>query len=58
MTRRRKLADTPLCERCGQIATDVHHRHDLAQGGNPWALDGLEALCHACHSRETRARQT
>lgn len=57
ITRRRKLSLTPLCERCGDIATDVHHREDIQQGGSPWAISNLEALCHPCHSQETRRRQ-
>ena len=58
MTRRTKLAANPICECCdNRIATDVHHKIDLREGGDPWAIDGLEALCHACHSQETRARQ-
>lgn len=54
--RRRKLFETPLCERCPEIATDVHHRTDIQDGGDPWDLANLESLCHACHSRETRRR--
>lgn len=52
MTRKRKLSITPLCERCFEIATDVHHKRGVAN--DPWALDGLEALCVSCHSKETR----
>lgn len=54
-TRKRVLSEHPLCK-CGEIATDVHHREDLADGGDPWDLEGLEALCHSCHSTETRNR--
>ena len=59
MTRKAYLAKQPLCETegCGEIATDVHHRVDLADGGDPWNLEGLEALCHSCHSSTTRQRQ-
>jgi 5-methylcytosine-specific restriction endonuclease McrA len=57
LTRRSKLFDTPLCERCGTIATDVHHKIDLSAGGDPWALEGLESLCASCHARHTRATQ-
>jgi 5-methylcytosine-specific restriction endonuclease McrA len=57
MTRRHKLSLTPLCERCDDIATDVHHRNDIQAGGDIWNLDNLEALCHRCHSQETRRRQ-
>lgn len=60
LLRRRKLFETPLCEAegCGEIATDVHHRTDLADGGDPWKLANLQSLCHSHHSRETRAAQT
>jgi 5-methylcytosine-specific restriction enzyme A len=54
-TRNAILSDNPLCP-CGAIATDVHHRVDLADGGDPWARTNLEALCHPCHSRLTRRR--
>lgn len=53
--RRHKLHFDPLCEQCGVIATDVHHKHGVV--ADPWALDGLEALCHSCHSKVTRAEQ-
>ncbi len=55
-TRTRFLFDHPLCE-CGEIATDVHHRVDLADGGDPWSTENLEALCHCCHAKLTRSRQ-
>ena len=57
LTRRHQLDRHPLCE-CGEIATDVHHLKDLADGGNPWSPDNLQSLCHACHATITRARQT
>ena len=53
-TRRRVLFERPLCERCGEVATDVHHRDGYDA---PYNLDGLEPLCHPCHSRVTRAEQ-
>ena len=56
-TRERYLLEHPLCERCGALGTDVHHRIDLADGGDPWSFTNLEGLCHACHSRITRAGQ-
>lgn len=55
-TRRRVLFEDPLCP-CGAIATDVHHRVDLADGGDPWARSNLQALCHSCHARITRKEQ-
>jgi 5-methylcytosine-specific restriction protein A len=57
LTRRAQLHRHPLCAVCGAVATDVHHKRDLADGGDPWALEGLESLCHSCHSQETRRRQ-
>lgn len=56
MTRRAVLATQPVCE-CGELTTDVHHKVDIADGGDPWAPENLEALCHSCHSRLTRAGQ-
>ncbi len=53
-TRRRVLFDRPLCERCGAIAEDVHHRDGYE---DPYDLDGLEPLCHSCHGKVTRAEQ-
>jgi 5-methylcytosine-specific restriction protein A len=60
LTRDRYLFWNPICDTsgCNMIATDVHHRTDLDQGGDPWDLDNLQALCHQCHSIETRRRQT
>lgn len=55
MLRRSVLFERPLCA-CGAIATDVHHKHDIADGGDPWDPANLEALCHPCHSRITRRR--
>lgn len=56
--RRAKLAQDPICERCDRaLSQQVHHKVDLADDSDPFALEGLEALCASCHSRETRARQ-
>lgn len=56
--RRHKLNACPICERCHkQLATDVHHKQAIQAGGNPWLLSNLEALCHPCHSMETRREQ-
>lgn len=54
-TRTKFLFDHPLCK-CGEIATDVHHRVDLKDGGDPWDFGNLEALCHACHAAITANR--
>lgn len=55
LTRRRYLFEHPLCEcGCGQIAEDVHHKVDIAKGGDPWDPANLEALTHSCHAKITR----
>lgn len=56
-TRRAQLMRQPLCEECGRIATDIHHRVDLVDGGNPWAPENLASLCRKHHSQITRKRQ-
>jgi HNH endonuclease len=40
-----------VCERCGREAKtlDVHHRIALKDGGPPYDMDNLEALCRPCH---------
>lgn len=59
LLRRAYLFDHPLCEcGCGELAEDVHHKQDIAQGGNPWDRANLEALTHSCHSTITRRQQT
>jgi hypothetical protein len=50
------LTHHPLCS-CGEIATDVHHLVDLADGGQPYAWANLSAMCKRCHSQITRRRQ-
>lgn len=38
------------CERCGAGGKlQVHHVKPLAQGGPPFDLDNLMALCPPCH---------
>jgi 5-methylcytosine-specific restriction endonuclease McrA len=54
--RRHILHHTPLCT-CGEIATDVDHITPIEQGGDPWSPTNLQALCHPCHSRKTKAEQ-
>lgn len=55
------LADEPLCRHCvatGYVtpATDVDH---IVNGQGDYtddnSRDNLQALCHECHSRKTRA---
>lgn len=61
LTRSYYLFNHPLCEcddpTCFEIATDVHHRIDLADGGAPYDQANLQALAAACHSKLTRANQ-
>jgi len=52
------LNQHPLCERCEaqdvvRLATDVHHRKPLNEGGAD-DESNYESLCHECHSAETR----
>ena len=57
MTRRRQIVREPLCEIFVRIATDVHHRVDLRDGGDPSASANLASLCHECHANVGRERQ-
>lgn len=42
------------CERCGSAgALEVHHRVRLADGGDPWNPESLEAVCRTCHMRQS-----
>lgn len=64
LLRRRKLFLNPLCEYvdpdegpCTEVATDVHHRVAIAEGGAKWELANLEALCRKHHGWHTRQEQ-
>lgn len=52
------------CRLCGRPATEVDHRVELADGGAPFDLENLQALCPECHdaksaeSRFQRVRQS
>mgnify|MGYP001591994921 CR=1 FL=1 len=48
-TRLAWLRDHPECERCGGMASEVHHAVAVARGGGSEA-DNLVSLCKACHS--------
>jgi 5-methylcytosine-specific restriction enzyme A len=62
LTRRAKLFANPLCELehpgCLGIASKVHHRVAMEDGGADYDLDNLVSTCKPCHSRETRREQT
>lgn len=50
----------PLCEEClknnrTELATEVHHIVELADGGAPLDKKNLRALCHRCHMEITKA---
>ena len=48
-------SERPQCERkCGRVATELHHKLRLADGGDPFALDNIEKLCHFCHAADHR----
>ena len=50
----RVMATHPLCQRCGTSpSTELNHILPLSLGGGH-GIENLEALCHACHARETR----
>src|SRR5690349_18252033 len=49
-----KLAQQPTCERCGEPATDVHHKDEAGlDGPAAYSIENAEALCHSCHSKHT-----
>lgn len=37
-----------MCERCGGVGTDVHHRKNRSQGGR-WDTANCTLLCRPCH---------
>lgn len=42
------------CQGCGRAGRlEVDHVVPLAAGGEPWALDNLQALCVGCHIAKT-----
>jgi len=53
--RRRKLYMNPICELCDQaLATEVHHKVAMEDGGAPYSFANVVSTCKPCHSRETR----
>src|SRR5262245_14628816 len=64
--RRTVLAATPWCgwivdastgRTCGALATDVDHIVAVADDGDRWSLDNLQALCRRHHSMKTASEQ-
>jgi hypothetical protein len=53
-TRKTVLArDRTTCQRCGRSASDVDHRVELIDGGAPFDLENLQALCGPCHDAKS-----
>lgn len=50
---REVFANLGSCERCGNPATDRHHKD-----GNTWnnAVENIEVLCRPCHTRHHATR--
>jgi 5-methylcytosine-specific restriction protein A len=51
------VRDHYVCCICGAPATEVDHIQSIESGGSKLALDNLQSLCRACHSRKTRDEQ-
>lgn len=46
------------CQHCGRAGRlEADHIKPLDEGGDPWALDNLQALCKACHQAKTLAER-
>ena len=42
------------CQQCGKAGVlECDHKLPLADGGEPWAMSNLRALCRGCHIRIT-----
>ena len=44
------VQDVILCERCSNIAVDIHHLTFKSQGGKD-EISNLMALCRCCHDK-------
>ena len=55
--RRAVLREFPECqlrfEGCTIWGTEVDHRVPLFVGGEPWAWDNLQSVCHECHTKKS-----
>ena len=46
------------CRKCGGAGRlECDHIRPLHRGGDPWAMDNLQALCRGCHIAKTRAER-
>lgn len=48
------LRECPLCQRCGAVGQEVHHRDGDSSNNEP---GNLETLCQSCHSGHTMRHQ-
>jgi len=53
MVRAQQLADHPLCDTCGALATEVDHRDGCDYATQRYDPDWLRSLCGPCHARRT-----
>jgi 5-methylcytosine-specific restriction endonuclease McrA len=59
MFRKHKLFLNSICEICCKaLATEVHHKTAMQDGGAPYSLDNVISTCKPCHSHQTRREQT
>lgn len=42
-----------MCVECGDPSQVVDHIVPINQGGDPWSVDNMQAMCHACHNRKS-----
>ena len=53
-----KLQRTPFCELCMNDdrlteAKEIDHIKPISQGGEPFDIDNLQALCTSCHAKKS-----
>ena len=53
-----KLKTTPYCEICLENdilteAKEVDHIKPISEGGEPFDIDNLQALCTSCHAKKS-----
>jgi len=44
----------PFCKKCDKLASDVDHIIPIKEGGDPYNLKNLQALCKTCHAKKTK----
>ena len=48
--RNEQLMRNPLCQVCGDIATEVHHIKPVESEKEFERMEALQSLCHKCHA--------